>query len=305
MQKSYEVLDTVSQYHALLELQDERKREDYFRYTMMEPLADMWKVMQVPMKAKEAHGYDVLMATKMLGFADLADVKQVTKGIDHFQKHHILKTTEETIAYCLERANRAGLKVNAKRIQVGMYVADGEELKHSMGYTGFGGIPGFIMVMIDPNDYNIRRIPSILTHEFHHNLRFSYVQWHHGDVTVGDYLVIEGLAEAFAAELYGEEWLGPWVTRMDEEDLAYSVDVIGDALDVKGFADVSSYMFGDEIAEKRGYTPVGLPFCAGYAVGYYVVRSFLNRTNKSIYESTLLSSEEIIRGSGVFAGGWS
>ncbi|WP_353626441.1 DUF2268 domain-containing putative Zn-dependent protease, partial [Bacillus sp. JCM 19041] len=80
----------------------------------------------------------------------------------------------------------------------------------------------------------------------------------------------------------------------------YSIAVIGDALEVKGFAEVSSYMFGDEIARKEGYQPVGLSFGAGYAVGYEVVQAFMKKTGKTIYEATLLSSEEIIEGSGIF-----
>lgn len=54
------------------------------------------------------------------------------------------------------------------------------------------------------------------------------------------YLIIEGLAESFAKELYGEELLGPWITSFEKEDLAYSTEVIKDALHIKGFADVSS-----------------------------------------------------------------
>ncbi|WP_443080894.1 DUF2268 domain-containing putative Zn-dependent protease, partial [Trichococcus sp. K1Tr] len=39
----------------------------------------------------------------------------------------------------------------------------------------------------------------------------------------------------------------------------------------------------------------------GYAVGYEVVQSFMKKQNKTIYETTLMSSEEIINGSGLFS----
>lgn len=103
---------------------------------------------------------------------------------------------------------------------------------------------------------------------------------------MGDYLVIEGLADSFAKELYGTEQLDPWVTSMDKDDLEYSIYVIGEALNTKGFAEVSSYMFGDEIAKQEGYQPVGLSFCAGYAVGFKAVQSFMKKHNKTIYETT-------------------
>ena len=88
---------------------------------------------------------------------------------------------------------------------------------------------------------------------------------------------------------------------MDKEELKYSIDVIGEALDIKGFAEVSSYIFGDEIAAQEGYQPIGLPFCAGYAVGYKTVQSFMEKDNKTIYEATLASTDEIINGSELFS----
>lgn len=87
---------------------------------------------------------------------------------------------------------------------------------------------------------------------------------------------------------------------MDKDDLEYSLYVIGEALEIKGFAKVSSYMFGDEIARKHGFQPVGLSYCAGYAVGYEVVQAFMKNSNKTIYEATLLSTDEIIKGSRLY-----
>jgi uncharacterized protein YjaZ len=182
-----------------------------------------------------------------------------------------------------------------------MYIADPKKLELQKGYCGFGGIPGFIQVSIYPNSYNIPRIPAVIAHEFHHNIRFSYFDWDHGDVTVGDYLIIEGLAESFAKELYGEDLLGPWVTSFDKEDLEYSKEVIKDALDIKGFAEVSSYMFGDTIAKEQGYQPVGLSPFAGYAVGYQAVQSFMETNNVGIVEATLLGTDEILSNCGLFS----
>lgn len=100
--------------------------------------------------------------------------------------------------------------------------------------------------------------------------------------------------------MYGKEFLGPWVTSIDNEDLEYSIYVIKEGLNVKGFAEVSSYMFGDDFAKKEGYQPVGLSTGAGYAVGYHIVQSFMKNNNVTIREATLLSTEEIIKGSNVF-----
>lgn len=301
MGMTYKVIDTVEQYEELLAITDLEKRKNYFRYTMMEPFKEMWNLINVPLKAKQENGYDVIMATKMLGYADISNGKQIQQGLSILKENNAYTVADDTIKNCIENANKSGLKVNADEIKFGLYVANPDKLKLQKGYTGFGGIPGFITVNIYPNEYNLPKLPAVIAHEFHHNIRFSYFDWDHGNVTLGDYLVIEGLAESFAKELYGTEQLGPWVTSMDKEELEYSTDVIREALDVKGFAEVSSYMFGDEIAAQEGYQPVGLPFCAGYAVGYKAVQSYMKKYNKTIYEATLASTDEIIHGCDLFS----
>lgn len=301
MSLTYKLINTIEQYEELLAITELEERKEYFRYKMMAPFKEMWNLINVPIKAKQENGYDVLMATKMLGYADISNDQQIQQGLSILKDHNAYEVAETAIQTCIANANESGLKVNADEIKFGLYVADPYKLKLQRGYTGFGGIPGFITVNIFPNDYNIPKIPAVIAHEFHHNIRFSYFDWDHGNVTVGDYLVIEGLADSFAKELYGTEQLGPWVTSMNKDDLEYSIYVIGEALNIKGFAEVSSYMFGDEIAKQEGYQPVGLSFCAGYAVGFQVVQSFMKKHNKTIYETTLLSSDEIIHGSGLFS----
>ncbi len=301
MGMSYKVIDTLDQYQELLSITNLDERKNYFRYTMMKPFEEMWKLIDVPIKAKQENGYDVLMATKMLGYADVTNSKQIQQGLSILEENNANAVVVNTIKNCIANASKSGLKVNADEIKFGLYVADADKLKLQKGFSGFGGIPGFITVNIYPNDYNLSKLPAVIAHEFHHNIRFSYFDWDHGNVSVGDYLVIEGLADSFAKELYGIEQLGPWVTSMDKEELAYSTEVIGEVLDVKGFAEVSSYMFGDEIAAQEGYQSVGLPFCAGYAVGYKAVQSYMKRVNKTIYEATLATTDEIIHGCGLFS----
>ncbi|GGE59775.1 DUF2268 domain-containing protein [Priestia taiwanensis] len=291
--------DTISQYMQLLKLAEE-DRGNYFRYTMMKPFEEMWSTINVPLKAKQKNGYDVVMATSMLGYLDVSESKELERVVTHLKDIDAQRIAEGTLQHCIRVASNANLHVKAEVLKLGMYIADAQKLEHVNGYCGFGGIPGYVMIAINPNHYNIPRIPALIAHEFHHNIRFSYFEWDHGNVTLGDYLVIEGLAESFATALYGEELLGPWVSSIDEEELEYSIEVIGDALQVKGFAEVSAYMFGDDMARKEGYALVGLSIGAGYAVGYHVVQSFMKKNSVSIEEATLISTEEILRGSGVF-----
>lgn len=291
--------DTLSQYETLLSL-PLAERDNFFRYTMMKPFEDMWNTINVPLKANQPNGYDVMIATNMLGYLDIKESNIAQTALKDLKALKAQDIARKTLERCVEFSKTSNLEVRTKELKFGMYIADPVKLKNQNGYCGFGGIPGYVTITIHPNNYNIPRIPSLIAHEFHHNIRFSYFDWDHGDVTLGEYLVIEGLADSFATELYGEEYLGPWVTSIDKEDLEYSIHVIREALYLKGFAEVSSYMFGDEIAKKEGYSPVGLSSGAGYAVGYHVVQSFMRKNNIKIQEATLLSAEEIMKECGVF-----
>ncbi|AJG61139.1 MULTISPECIES: DUF2268 domain-containing protein [Bacillus] len=291
--------DTISQYDILLSLSPE-ERENFFRHTMMKPFEGMWNAINVSMKSKDPKGYDVMMATRMLGYLDINETKLAEEALNDLKKMNALKIAEKTLKECIDFSSEHDLRVSAEELRFGMYIADPKKLKNQNSYTGFGGIPGYVIAIIRPNSYNVPRFPALIAHEFHHNLRFSYFEWNHGDVTVADYIIIEGLADSFATALYGKEFLGPWVTSIDNEDLEYSIYVIKEGLNVKGFAEVSSYMFGDDFAKKEGYQPVGLSTGAGYAVGYHIVQSFMKNNNVTIQEATLLSTEEIIKGSNVF-----
>jgi uncharacterized protein YjaZ len=57
---------------------------------------------------------------------------------------------------------------------------------------------------------------------------------------------------------------------------------------------ITSYLYGDDIARQRGYFPVGLPFCAGYACGYYMIKHYLKKTGEDIAMATIKPACEIL-----------
>ena len=155
--------------------------------------------------------------------------------------------------------------------------------------------------MIAPNEYNLPRLASCVAHEFHHNVLFYNVQWNFMNVSLSQYLAVEGLAESLAAELYGEEFNGPWVADINEADLRKASGVLGQNLDTKGFMEVRKYMYGDHPMVPEGQT-LGIPYCAGYAVGYHAVQAYLRKASKKVSEATkaFIDGEDIVKLSGYF-----
>jgi len=183
-------------------------------------------------------------------------------------------------------------------LQVGVFVSNGKNTIHNdlnKGFSGFGGIPGFIVLILSPTEYVLKSIEALTVHEFHHNIRFLIEPWPQDmQISVGKYLLDEGMAEAFAAELYGEELIGPQTIGLSEKALVSAQKIILPHVREKGFQKAQSLLFGDAMADVYGYPKSGLPHGAGYAVGYRLVKDYLAKTGKTIFTATKESSEQIL-----------
>jgi uncharacterized protein YjaZ len=171
------------------------------------------------------------------------------------------------------------------------------------GYTGATDFlsPRLIGQFWEPDAANLARLPGLLAHELHHLVRRAAFPWDMQRTSVADYIVLEGTAESFAAALFGADVVGSYVTDVRGDDLEAARRLIGQGLDVTGFNAIRSYVFGDAVAERFGFAPLGgMPTYGGYAVGYHVVQAFLTRSGRSIEEATFLPAAEIVAGSGYF-----
>ncbi len=170
------------------------------------------------------------------------------------------------------------------------------------GYTGAIDFtyPRFVCQYFEPHERNIKALSGAVVHEFHHLVRLRLFPWDMTQTTVADYILHEGLAESFATALFGEEVLGFYAADIRQEDLQMAKTLIADNLEVTGFNQIRGYIFGDSMADAWGFEKIGMPNYGGYAVGYRVVQAFLNKTGKSIQETTYIPATQIIAESGYF-----
>ncbi|GAB4588065.1 DUF2268 domain-containing protein [Nocardia sp. IFM 10818] len=164
----------------------------------------------------------------------------------------------------------------------------------SLGVTGFGGISGYITIPFWPYPENLERLESTAVHELNHNLRYSPggVVWDPMTVTVGEHVVGEGLADAFARQLYGDLGYTRIGTPTLHDDAVFAKVVTG--LDITGMQNFTAWVHGDTIAEHFGVTPVGLPTGAGYSAGNRLVDAYLAATGKTAAQALHADSAEII-----------
>lgn len=294
-----QIIDVESIYRRLLDSASAQGRETIYRQELLAPFEGMMRIY--------GGGDDPLAWAKMWTLYTPEDFdgeqrplieEMVRRLTDDRAWQRFTAALERGMAAFAPSASRIGLDT----INCAVVLTGHNSNLPGRGYAGFGGIPGYVMVSLSLADnYTLPRIGPAAVHELNHNVRFKIVPFLPMHVTVADYIIAEGLAEAFAAQLFGEELVGYFVTDFNEEELATAWRVIGGALEVSGFNAVRGYIFGDTIAAAAGLPKAGVPDFAGYAIGYRVVRQYLQRTGRSVVEATFLPSREIIAESGFFA----
>lgn len=274
------------------------KRDDIYRYEIAKPFEFKWSCYNVPLKSSKKGGYDVIMASSMLGYLPPSEVDETQKErINLISNDEIWQICKKTIEKCLESFTKEGYELPVKDYMFSIMLGNSQSpyLSLSDGYVGDGGIPGYIVVSLVPNEYTMRRIPVALAHECNHNVRFQFEKWKN-DITLGEMMVCEGLAENFATSIFGENMVGPWVSKTDMDTLNnYIKPLIKEVLNTTGFENISSYLWGDDLAQIQGFFPQGMPYCAGYACGYHMIKYYIKKTGKSILEATITPAGDILK----------
>ncbi|KAB8194585.1 peptidase [Nonomuraea phyllanthi] len=203
----------------------------------------------------------------------------------------------------LERASdRLGGAKQVDSLQV-MFMLGNPDNTHLMevagGYYGMGGAPGWLYLLAWPTDEVIGRIGHLAVHEFHHNVRYTNVEWNPATVTVGEHIVAEGLAEAFVRELSGAEAMGPWSSMVTGEAFDRAYERIMADFEVEGMMNTPAYVLGDTAVRNFGQEPRGIPDMAGYAVGLRLVDQALAATGLTATEATVIPAADLLRRAGI------
>ncbi len=279
-------------YLKLLEL-DRAQRDAYFRENLLKHFREKFEIQQIPFEPT-ASGFDALMLMNQTHVSPAEFNSSYKKQMDMLDDD-FWDNCKSAIEDVLKRFEKKGM--HSKVSQYTFTVLLGDEKKLTMflnqNYGGEGGIPGYVWLSLVPNAYTLKRTKSAIAHEFNHNLRYQYIQWDGG--SLAELIISEGLAENFVEAMYGKSYLGPWVTAIDwNQSQALIKNIIGKHLDIDNMFEAMPYLYGDEIAQLYSGNQVGLPHSAGYTCGYYLVKTYLDKTNCGIEEATMRSAQEIL-----------
>ncbi|WP_019323037.1 DUF2268 domain-containing protein [Streptococcus mutans] len=268
------------------------KRRAYFKEQVLAPFKPKFYKQNIPYEAKQADGFDIMMLLSWMHLMPETLTDQHQAFIDCLDDG-FWKRCDQAIQDSLARFSSFQLPVQDYTFTALLANPAAPMLQINDGYSGDGGIPGYIFLSLVPHLDTLNRVQSALAHEINHNVRYQFIDWDGGSLK--EMIVAEGLAENFAVQLYGKEKLGPWVSKTDLETLNQLVKpFLREHLDIRGMQKITAYLYGDKIAAMMDQDGVGMPYCAGYACGYYLVKYYLEKTGQTIEEATFLPASEIL-----------
>ena len=274
------------------------EKENIYRDELMKPFEFKWACVGIPLKAETESGCDVVSAAAMSGYYAPAQITQERSAeIDQISKETFWADCENSIRNTLSGFEQHGIQLPKQEYVFTVVLSDPHSPMTVMAgdYCGDGGIPGYIIGSIVPNARSLSLLPVALAHETNHKVRWQFMPWS-SRITLADMIVSEGLAETFAATMFGEKKVGKWVRETTQEVLRQTVKpLIRANLMTSDFQTLSSCLYGDEIMALRGGQPIGMPYCGGYACGYALIGHYLKKTGASIYEATITPTVEILK----------
>ncbi len=298
----FTVQDTMSVYRKIIAEEDTDRKQAIFRDELMKPYEGLFNAFGSSLHPG-AGKMDAKMMLTSWSFLLPQNIDQkALKRLETMKEYRAWDLMEETLKKATDAFRKYEDRIPLKHIQAGIFLLDPAKMDpadHS--YTGFGGVPGYVMMTYgEPDAYNMSKFQSALAHEIHHTIKFSTAPFNPMNISVGEYMVLEGMAESFGTALYGKDRVGYYVEEFDMSQLPRVKEAMKKALDLTGFNEVRSYLFGDRKATKFGGKGVGMPDFAGYACGYFIVQDYMKKTGRDIVETTFTPVDEIIGESGFF-----
>ena len=117
----------------------------------------------------------------------------------------------------------------------------------------------------------------LLTHEYHHVCRLNKYDKKEDDYTLLDTIILEGLAEYAVLERFDEDALKSWLIDYDDDTLHEMYEKY-----IARHINVSKNVFLHDVLLYG--LEASLPPMVGYAVGFYLVKTYMNQYQTNSFE---------------------
>ena len=179
MKLSYVRSDAV--YKKIMEAPVEKKN-DIYRYELMMPFKGKWDCYQIPMKAATPNGYDIIMASDMLGFISPTKVDQSQKAnIESLSSDRLWVSCEQSIRKSLECFLNNGIELPVSEYLFTILLANAEspyDSQNSLIANYINPIIGDMKVqdittrVVDKYIQTLQKTPAVNTRTHHAKTEF-------------------------------------------------------------------------------------------------------------------------------------
>ncbi|WP_156291659.1 DUF2268 domain-containing protein [Oceanobacillus salinisoli] len=177
-------------------------------------------------------------------------------------------------------------KWNGPDIPIFIFPSDPTNRKIIREFNGKSGLAFKDKLFLFISDHNTKdEIRALFTHEYNHVCRLAHSQKIEGNFTLLDTIVLEGLAENAVHERLGKKHLAAWTSYYSIPKLKMLWEDI-----VKPNKDVSIN------SRKHNQILYGLqlyPKMTGYAVGFYIVETYLKEHHLEVKNLLKMDSKKI------------
>jgi uncharacterized protein YjaZ len=192
-------------------------------------------------------------------------------------ERHAIKIVQNTILKCRKRAKCPGI------LKILIFPTINEFTKKELfGVGGYSFWKNSINLFINPEVNGWKKeLSKIVCHEYSHAVRHNYIPWG----TLLDGIIFDGMAEHFREAVIGGK-KAPWALVLSEKEARRIIIKLKPKLNSKS----------KKLYNEVFYTGKKYPQWAGYSIGYYIVRHYLERLDRIDWSEVLTKpAEEILR----------
>lgn len=130
-------------YQKVIQASPEDKLE-LFRHEMLAPFMKQWQIQQIPFRAEEAKGFDVISFNSMMNRAPDQMTRIILPEVEWISSDSFWSECEQAVTTSLRLFIEHGISLPVSDYLFTVQLGDPENraLTINEGYSGFGGFPG-------------------------------------------------------------------------------------------------------------------------------------------------------------------
>lgn len=215
------------------------------------------------MSAAQHDGYESLMGQQGWGLFNPTRSRDASDWeFARYEQAAILEQIERVVTVCVQRLELTEAQAaRLPQIQCFLVPADPANrtfMAFNHGLSGFGGAPGYLLLRVWPSSGNLARVPAVLARLVANNARQAART--EGLLTLGDWLVLEGLSAAFVEATSTPLNVPPWLVAFAKpNDWDQALGHVAQFYQLASYNDLVVNVYGGQVPIGSERLPQAVP----------------------------------------------